>query len=160
MKVKSIERTMQINLLCDAAAEVFLQWWELRQMEKAAALIARNYRAYCVRQRKEEELPHIYFWFWTMNHTDEYEPMPDSVDWYLARTLPRYFRTCTARLRNLYSADIRYRINMHAASDELRQRIERLLELSLWADHLSRALVLTEEEPPAVVWIREMIHVI
>lgn len=137
-----------------------VEQWSDQHRSDAVSLIARNFRAFQVRIKKDFMIQQVYYWLWTLHTGDDYEPTPDCVDWYYARTLPRYFRICTERLRQLYNADIRQRIKHNSPCEEMKLRIECMLDFSLYADHLRRALIPTEEEPVAVAKIRERVTVV
>ena len=157
MTIRTLQQRYKFHMLCQAAHQVFTQWWAIRRM-MATATIRRGATAYLVRNKIEARLPDIYTWHYTMTYTDEYEPMPDGIDWYFVRALPRYYRTCTERLAQVYAADVKYR-QTHMDDSPHIAKMHALHNLSQWAIVLYWALVATEEEPREITALREKLQI-
>ena len=148
------------HCLCSAAEAVFLQWWEQRK-DEARAVMRRCATAYLVRQTRVKLLPNLYEWYSQSNMSVENVlVMPEEMDWYMARMLPRYFRLCTEKLRVTFEADIRYRRKHQKYSKFHAMRIEKLQMLSMWAFHMQKTLVETAEEPLEVTILRRRVNVV
>lgn len=162
--MNAIQKRLQLDELCAAAAEVFAQWWSVRRIDdiaKASAVIRRCATAYLVRQTVAGQLPHFYDAYFKMNHTDDVVViMPAEMNWYTARLLPRYFRVCTAKLRIAYDADIRFRQTNKRYTARYKAIIDRIERLSMWAYYIHLSLLDTEDEPEEVALIRSKVRVV
>lgn len=104
-------------------------------------------------------MPFIFYWHYAMTYMDEYEPMPDGIDWCLVRILPRYSRVCSERLRILLDADRRFQ-SVHNGVSPYLIDIARLQQFSQWEQELHDKIIDTEREPDEVAAVRAIVRIV
>lgn len=160
-KLHAMHNRLEFHCLCRAAEAVFHDWWQLKAKEDAIALIRRCATAYLIRQKQTVALTLMFSNYQHTYHIENaFLTVPDEVDWYVVRALPRFFRMCTEKLRVAYDADIRFRKKRQLYVARYKLRIDRLEMLSMWAYHIHRALQATKPEPAVVAVIRSRINVV